>query len=568
MKKWIYASLGTLLIGCASQAQTLVDSTLTFNTVISSGISIPIAIEFLSPDDPNRFFLIEKNTGLVKLVQNGAVASTVLDVPVNYDSERGLIGITLDPNFAQNGYVYLYYTRSSTGADTNVRANWLDNRVERYTWNGTSLTDPLTLFRFLSDASQNNGPNHDGGIILFGPDNKLYGVTGDLNRGFFSNPRIEQNTSTTAVAGVGGIFRVNPNDGSPVFDNPFITHANLSIKRLFAYGVRNSFGMTFDPLTGKLWQTENGPDKYDEINLVERGFNSGWLKIMGPDSRNATYGENGNTAYNANQLTSINANAFYADPKFSWLAPIGVTSITFLRSARFNTGTRDQVVVGESNFGGLYFFSMNTNRNGFNLTGDLADLVADSITERNLSRWGTSWGVVTDLKIGPDGYLYVVSAYSNRVARIRPISPPTILQGKARLQNPNANLLGRAVQIQLKQGETVVQTINTTLDAFGRISERVNTAGTYDLVVKTAPYLSIKIPDVTFTNGGFAYREFVPTLAGDVNGDNAINDEDLLLVIFAFGLSGIQAADLNLDGSVNDEDLLILLFNFGLLGEE
>jgi hypothetical protein len=98
------------------------------------------------------------------------------------------------------------------------------------------------------------------------------------------------------------------------------------IQRLWAYGIRNSFGMDFDSLTARLWLTENGPNVYDEINLVGRGFNSGWLKIMGPDSRNATYTENGNQAYNANDLIYL-PNAYYADPVFSWLQPIGVTSI-------------------------------------------------------------------------------------------------------------------------------------------------------------------------------------------------------------------------------------------------
>jgi glucose/arabinose dehydrogenase len=153
--------------------------------------------------------------------------------------------------------------------------------VERYRWNGSALVEPTLIVAFPRDTTQNNGPNHDGGVILFGPDGKLYGVTGDLNRGFLSNPRLEQNTSATAVAGVGGVFRLNP-DGSIPPDNPFVSHADPRIQRLWAYGIRNSFGMDFDSLTARLWLTENEPNVYDEINLVGRGFNSGWLKLMGP----------------------------------------------------------------------------------------------------------------------------------------------------------------------------------------------------------------------------------------------------------------------------------------------
>jgi glucose/arabinose dehydrogenase len=543
-------------------AQTLTDPSLTVETVIS-GLTQPIAIEFLRPDDPNRFFVIERTSGQVELVENGVVTATVLDLPVSFNSSRGLLGIALHPDFANNGYVYLYYSLSSTGSDTDTPAAWVDNRVERYTWNGSALVNPVLIVAFPRDPTQANGPIHNSGVILFGPDGKLYGVTGDLNRGSFTNPRIEQNTSSTAVAGVGGIFRLNP-DGSIPPDNPFIIHSDPRIQRLWAYGIRNSFGMTFDALTAKLWLTENGPTVYDEINLVERGFNSGWLKLMGPDARNATYTENNNTAFNASDLVML-PNAYYADPIFSWLTPIGVTSIGFLRSARFDGGTRDHAVVGETNNGQLYFFRMNASRNDFILTDALADRVADSTTERNMSRWGTGWGVVTDLKIGPDGYLYVCSIFANRVYRIRPINPPAILNGMARLSGRQGLPLGVPVTLQLKSGDTVVQTISTTLDAYGRFSERVVTPGTYTLRAKAGSYLSVSIPNVAISPQGFAYRELRFTVNGDVNGDDMIDDADLLQVLFAFG-SNDPATDLNNDGTVDDADLLIVLFNFGAGG--
>lgn len=541
-------------------AQTLVESSLTYDTVVSSGLSFPIAIAFLDPSDPTRFFVIEKSSGRVKLVQDGVVVSTVLDLPVNSASERGLLGIALHPDFATNGYVYLYYTRSSTGSDTSTSSAWVDNRVERYTWNGSALVSPTLIVSFPRDTTQNNGPNHDGGVILFGSDGKLYGVTGDLNRGFFSNPRIEQNTSTTVVAGVGGIFRLNP-DGSTPPDNPFVSHADPRIQRLWAYGIRNSFGLDFDRLTARLWLTENGPNVYDEINLVERGFNSGWLKIMGPDSRNATYSENGNQAYDASDLVYL-PNAYYADPIFSWLQPIGVTSIAFVRSARFDTGVRDEAIVGESNNGRLYRFNMNTMRDDFLLTGALGDRVADTTSERNLSTFGTSWGVVTDLRIGPDGYLYVVSLYANRVYRIRPVNPPTIVSGQARLEGRQRLPLGTPLTLELRQGSSTVQTINTTLDAYGGFSERVASAGIYTVRAKAAGYLAVSVPSVSIAAGGFAYLNLNFQTLGDVNGDDCIDDADLLAVLFAFGSSDPDT-DLNGDGTVDDADLLTVLFNFG-----
>ncbi len=564
MKAQLLLVKGWLILTSTLYAQSLVDSSLTYETVVSSGIAFPIAIEFLSPDDPSRFFLIEKNSGRVKLVQNGTVVATVLDLPVNNASERGLLGIALHPDFATNGYVYLYYTRSSTGGDTSTQSAWLDNRVERYTWNGSALVNPVLIVNFPRDPTQNNGPNHDGGVILFGPDGKLYGVTGDLNRGSLSNPRIEQNTSTTAVAGVGGIFRLNPNGSIPP-DNPFISHPDGRIQRLWAYGIRNSFGMVFDSLTARLWLTENGPNVYDEINLVERGFNSGWLKIMGPDSRNATYNENGNTPYNASDLVYL-PNSYYADPKFSWLTPIGVTSIQFLRSARFANGTRDQAIVGESNNSRLYMFQMTEARNDFVLTGGLADRVADSATERNALTWGTNWGIVTDLKIGPDGYLYVVSHFANRVYRIRPVNPPPIVHGKATLEGRTGLPLGVPLQLTLLQGNNPVQQIATTLDAYGRFSEQVANTGSYTVRAKAGTYLSVSIPNVTIGSAGFAYLALNFTTNGDVNGDDVIDDADLLAVLFDFGRTDAPPSDLNGDGVVDDADLLIVLFNFGAGG--
>ncbi len=544
-------------------AQTLTDTNLTYDTVVSSGLAFPIAIEFLDPADPSRFFVIEKNSGRVKLVQNGVVSSTVLDLPVNNASERGLLGIALHPQFAANGFVYLYYTRSSTGGDTSTQSAWTDNRVERYRWNGSALVEPTLIVAFPRDTTQNNGPNHDGGVILFGPDGKLYGVTGDLNRGFLDNPRIEQNTSVTAVAGVGGIFRLNP-DGSIPPDNPFVSHSDVRIRRLWAYGIRNSFGMMFDSLTARLWMTENGPNVYDEINIVERGFNSGWLKIMGPDSRNATYQENGNQAYDASNLIYL-PNSYYADPVFSWLQPIGVTSIAFLRSARYDAGVRDTALVGESNNGGLYQFTLNANRDDFVLTGALVDRVADSVSERNLSRVGTNWGVVTDLRMGPDGYLYVVSMFANRIYRIRPVNPPAILQGQTRLDGRQGLPLGVPLTLELIQGGNTVQTISTTLDAYSRFSERVDAPGTYTVRARAEKYVPITLTNVSVAAQGFAYLSLHFQTLGDVNGDGVIDDADLLSVLFAFG-SNDSAADLNNDGTVDDADLLIVLFNFGAGG--
>lgn len=381
-----------------------------FVQTVATGLSQPTTMAFIGP---NEFLVLEKATGQVKRFLNGVFQGTVLTLPVNASSERGLLGICTHPDFPTVPQVYIYYSRATTLGGT-----WLDNRVERFNWNGTNLTFDSTIIVYPSSTTQSNGPNHDGGIIMIGPDRKLYVMTGDLNRGRFTNPRIEQNTSTTAVADVGGIDRLEL-DGSTPVDNPFVSHSDARIRKYFAYGIRNSFGMCYDPLTGKVWFTENGPNVYDEINYCEPGFNSGWLKIMGPDARNATYSENNFTAYNASDLTFL-PNSHYRDPEFSILSPNAPTAVRFLSSDKFLPAHRNGLMYACNNLSQLYWFELTPARDSLVLFGGTLDKVADNSTERDQHRVGTGWGVPTDLQIGPDGYLYVVSLSAGAVRRIRP----------------------------------------------------------------------------------------------------------------------------------------------------
>jgi glucose/arabinose dehydrogenase len=179
-------TLGLTSLSVWCYAQSLVDTRLTYDTVIldtpQNPMPLPIAIEFLSPDDPNRFFLLEKHTGRVRLVENGIITRTVLDLPVNTANwERGLLYITKHPDFQTNGYVYLFYSNDGTGTDTDVATNWTDNRLVRYRWNGTSLVEPQIILSIPFDSTQTrNGPIHNGGVMFFGPDGKLWLVVGEL----------------------------------------------------------------------------------------------------------------------------------------------------------------------------------------------------------------------------------------------------------------------------------------------------------------------------------------------------------------------------------------------------
>jgi hypothetical protein len=127
-------------------------------------------------------------------------------------------------------------------------------------------------------------------------------------------------------------------------------------------------------------------------------------------------------------------------------------------------------------------------------------------------------------------------------------------------------MLGIPLTLELWHNDNLVQTIATTLDAFGRFSERVNAPGTYTVRAKAGGYLSVRLPNVSIAAQGYAYLRLAFTMNGDVNGDNMIDDADLLMVLFEFGNTG-SSADLNGDGTVDDADLLIVLFNFGASGE-
>jgi aldose sugar dehydrogenase len=251
-------------------AQTVLDPSLKVGEIVS-GLSQPTAMAFIGPSD---ILVLQKADGRVRRVINGVLQSgQVLDVAVDSASERGLLGIALHPNFPGTPFVYLYYTESSTGGDTTTgMPTPLGNRVYRYTWNGNALVDSTLIL----DLPVAPGPNHNGGTMTFGPDGKPYVVIGDLNRDGqlqnFSNGPVPDDT--------GVILRIN-DDGSIPSDNPFFSQGG-NLAKYFAYGVRNSFGLAFDPLTLGLWDTENGPGSYDEVNLVQPGFNSGWERIMGP----------------------------------------------------------------------------------------------------------------------------------------------------------------------------------------------------------------------------------------------------------------------------------------------
>lgn len=395
------AAIAFTFAGAATSAPVN-DSSL-FRADYLTGFSSPTGLRF---SGPNEGFVIEKGGG-VKFF-SGSSVSTALNLSVNTESERGLLGIALDPGFASNKTVYLYY---SEGTST----TWTANRLNRYTWNGTSLVEtPFATgrtFGTAADGFAQNGPNHNGGPLVFGTDGNLYGVTGDLNRN-----AIEQNQSTTVSAQTGGVYRLNT-DGTVPGDNPFASHSEAGVRPWYAYGVRNSFGIAVDPApaaAGRIWFTENGPTNYDEINLMPAGMNSGWEQIMGPDSRDPQ---------NAATDLTVLPGSSYQDPKFSFNDAIGITSLQFLHGA-WSGAYDDAVIVGDVNTGKIRLLRLNATRDGFVLdaAAGLGDGVFD--TGDTMAEFGDGYAIVTDLQINPhDRNLYIVEI-DGTISRVALVPEP------------------------------------------------------------------------------------------------------------------------------------------------
>ena len=418
--------------------------------------------------------MLEKNTGRVQRVTRGAVQGTVLDLAVNFGSERGLLGIAVHRNFPSNPRVYLYWTESTTGADTNVLSETplLGNRVDRFVWNGSTLVSDRTLLRiraFQEDAGQPARGNHDGGVLAVGRDGKLYVFVGDLGRrGHLQNlpcgptptcpgPTVPDDQfggpapDDAHLSGV--VLRLNA-DGTAPRDNPFFRagaaiggQVGANIQKIFSYGHRNGFGMAVHPDTGDVWAQENGDDTFSEINRLEPGMNGGWVQIAGPVKRVAQFkaiettfgGQNlqqlrwpptniADTPSQALARLFMIRGARYSDPEFSWVWEVAPGGLGFVKGRALGREFTGDLFMGAAtpNLEGGYLFRFNLTGNAKRIAVNdprLRDRVADNlakheITESESLLIGRDFGVVTDVETGPNGNLFVVSLTGGAIYEI------------------------------------------------------------------------------------------------------------------------------------------------------
>ena len=379
------------LAGIPSQAN-LFDDQFTVEEFVT-GLDRPTSMTFVGDD----LIILEKNYGKVRLVRDGILQKEpILDVEVNSLDERGLLGIT-----SIDSQVYLYFTKAEHDGGPP-----LGNYIYKYTWDGESLSDPV-----LVNSLPSLNPRHNGGSMTIDKNGNIYAVVGDETTLYQPQReyRILQNVPYGKVDDTGIILRVGINNSeiTPALSNQPFDH-------YYAIGIRNSFGLTMDPVTGNLWDTENGEDNFDEINLVLPKFNSGWVIAMGPAT--------------AEQLSEIIPleDFTYSDPEFSWEKPVAPTALIFVDSDKFQKYKND-LLVSDCNHGNIYRFKLNQERTGFVFNDSaLVDLIVNKIMIDGEARdeamneilFGTGFGCITDLEFGPDGFLYVASISSGAIYRI------------------------------------------------------------------------------------------------------------------------------------------------------
>jgi glucose/arabinose dehydrogenase len=336
-------------------------------TQIATGLSSATAMAF-APD--GRLFVCQQ-TGQLRVIKNGALLATpFLTVTTDPTGERGLLGITFDPNFANNGFIYIYYTATTPT---------IHNRVSRFTANGdVAVAGSEVIILELDDLS--GATNHNGGAMHFGLDGKLYIAVGE---------NATPSHSQTLANLHGKMLRINA-DGSIPADNPFLSQTTGKNQAIWALGLRNPFTFAVQPGTGRIFINDvgsAGAGRREEVNEGAAGANYGWPGIEGVRT--------------TQPLPSIGT---YRDPIYNYNPSAeggcAITGGTFYNPA---------VNQFPSEYVGTYFF---------------ADFCAGWIRRLNPPNYNAAVGFATgvanpvDLKVGPDGSLYYLARGSNSIFRV------------------------------------------------------------------------------------------------------------------------------------------------------
>ena len=367
------------------------------------GLVYPSNMAFLGPND---ILVTEKTNGTVMRIINGTMLKEpLLDLNVAVSDERGMLGIAVSKESKLPRYVFVYFTGSQTKDGDDLQGKKpTGNFLYRYELENNKLVNG----KLLLDLPAAPGPHHNAGKILIGPDNNVYVVIGDVDgsRTYTQNVGNGPPSDGTSI-----IYRITQ-DGKPVGNG--ILGTTSPVNKYYAYGIRNSFGLDFDPLTKKLWDTENGPGFGDEINLVEPGFNSGWVKVQGFWIPQTYFGGPVATTPPAG-LVDFGGKGKYSPPEFVWNQTVGVTAIKFLNSDKLGQQYQNTIFVGDINNGNIYHFELNKNRTSLLLNSSLADKIANTTEERNKVVFAKGFAGISDIEVSPyDGYLYILTFHKSQ----------------------------------------------------------------------------------------------------------------------------------------------------------
>jgi len=312
--------------------------------------------------------------------------------------------------------------------------------------------------------------NHNGGVMRFGPDGKLFIFMGDqgrrgwlqnLENGPFETPPFVDDTfggpqpDNAHLSGV--ILRLN-DDGSAPSDNPFFSVGSQmggevggNIQKIFSYGHRNGFGMAFDPYSGDLWETENGDDSFSEVNRVEAGMNGGWIQMAGPQHRFFDFKDIevnqfggalqqarfpptrlGQSPGDARTNLFMLPGAKYVDPELSWKYESGPAGTTFVHGTALGADNDGTLWIGSARAfqmvggtgGSLFRLTLARNRKRIDVSDPrLAEGVVDNLTKFDPTEAesliiGKGFGTTPSIEQGPDGNLYVVSITDGTIYKI------------------------------------------------------------------------------------------------------------------------------------------------------
>ncbi len=347
--------------------------------VIGTGINDLTTFAFVG----NDILYLEKTNGDVRLIRDGKIEKEpILHFDVYKTTESGLLGITTKDRF-----VYLYVSEPLDDEGKIPK----ENNIYRFLWNGEELIE-----KKLVNSLPSRNCCHQGGYMVTSQDGEVFATIGDLENVRKGTPGKLQNMANGEIDDTGIILRVgyDENEISPMKSDDPLSH-------YYAIGIRNSFGLAFDPITGNLWDTENGQFCCDEINLVPPKFNSGWALAQGF--------VNDETIESIPEIGEFR----YSNPEFTWQQVNAPTALAFA-GHQWGEKYENSLFVADYLFGTIYKFELNDARDGFLFNEpSLQDLILNEGDNYNEIVFGTGFGRISDMKFGPDGSLYVASFFHN-----------------------------------------------------------------------------------------------------------------------------------------------------------